>query len=170
MFALFKEKKNIVVRVHLDTGCDTPMMSKQWAETNGVPLVTRTEPNSVENFNSEIVEGAGLQYTFPVTLLYDNHYTQAIFEIGPMESATDIMLPYWWIVKHGALRGITEEGDKLQFTSKHCHQHCIKAAVSFFSIEYDDSILRFGTDPRWIRLIVSMHINAAGEMEIDWVE
>ena len=59
MFASFKDKKNVLVRVLLDTGCDTPMMSKQWAETNGVPLVTRTEPKSVENFNGEIVEGAG---------------------------------------------------------------------------------------------------------------
>ena len=140
------------------------MMSKQWAMANGVPLVTRTEPKSVENFNGEIVEGAGWQYTFPVTLRYENHYTKETFEIRPMESATDIMLPYWWIVKHGALRGITEEGDKLQFTSKHCHQHCTKAVVSSFSIEYDDSILNSGTDPQWIRLIESMHINVVGEI------
>jgi hypothetical protein len=87
-----------------------------------------------------------------------------------MEDSSDIMLPYWWIVKHGALSGITEENDKLQFTSKHCHQHCTKAAVSSFSIEYDDSILKFGTDPRWIGVIGSMHVSAAHEIEIDWVE
>jgi hypothetical protein len=59
MFASFEDKKNVLVRVFLDTGYDTPMMSKRWAETNGVPLVTRTEPKSVENFNGEIVQGAG---------------------------------------------------------------------------------------------------------------
>ncbi|KAF8241173.1 hypothetical protein K440DRAFT_575346, partial [Wilcoxina mikolae CBS 423.85] len=148
MIAPFKDKNNILVRVLLDTRCDTPMMSKQWAETNGVLLVTRTEPKSVKNFNGEIVEGVGWQYTFPVTLRYEDHYTKETFEIRRMESATDIMLPYWRIIKHGALR----------------------AAVSSCSIEYDDSIHKFGTDPQWIGVIGFMHINAAVEMEIDWVE
>jgi hypothetical protein len=40
MFASFQDKQNVPVRVLLDTGCDTPMMSKQWAESHGVPLVT----------------------------------------------------------------------------------------------------------------------------------
>ena len=132
--------------------------------------MTRTEPKIVENFNGERVEEAGWQYTFPVTLRYESYYTKETFEIGPMEDSSDIMLPYWWIVKHGALSGVTEENDTLQFTSKHCHQHCTKAAVSSFSIEYDDSILKFGTDPRWIGVIGSMHVNAAHEIEIDWVE
>jgi len=170
MFASFRDEKNVPVRVLLDTGCDTPMMSKQWADSHCVPLVTETEPKIVESFNGERVEGAGWQYTFPVTLRYESHYTKETFEIGPMEDSSDIMLPYWWIVKHGALSGVTEENDKLQFTSKHCHQHCTKAAVSSFSIEYDDSILTFGTDPRWIGVIGSMHVNAAHEIEIDWVE
>jgi hypothetical protein len=84
-----------------------------------------------------------------------------------MEDSSDVMLPYWWLVKHGALSTVTEENDKHQFMSKHCHQHCTKAAVSLFSIEYHDSILMFGTDPRWIRVIGSMHVNTAHEMEID---
>src|ERR1700731_1136524 len=170
MFESFRDKKNVPVRVLLDTGCDTPMMSKQWADSHGVPLVTRTEPKIVENFNGERVEGAGWQYTFPVTVRYESHYTKETFKIGPMEDSSDIMLPYWWIVKHGALSGVTEENNKLQFMSKHCHQHCTKAAVSSFSIVYDDSILKFSTDPQWIEVIGSMHVNAAHEIEIDWVE
>jgi hypothetical protein len=80
------------------------------------------------------------------------------------------MFPYWWIVKHGALSGVTEENDMLQFTSKHCHQNCTKAVVASFSIEYDDSILKFGINPRWIGVIGSMHVNAAHIFGIDWVE
>jgi hypothetical protein len=40
MFASFRDKKNVPVRVVLDTGCDTPMMSMQWADSHGVLLVT----------------------------------------------------------------------------------------------------------------------------------
>jgi hypothetical protein len=34
----------------------------------------------------------------------------------------------------------------------------------------DDSILMFGMDPRWIGVIGLMHVNAANEIEIDWLE
>jgi hypothetical protein len=30
--------------------------------------------------------------------------------------------------------------------------------------------LKFGTDPQWIGVIGSMHVNAAHEIDIDWVE
>jgi hypothetical protein len=54
----------------------------------------------VDNLNQESVEDAGWQYTFPITLWYESHYTKESFEIGLMEDLSDIMLPYWWIVKH----------------------------------------------------------------------
>jgi hypothetical protein len=57
--ASFWNKKNIPVMVLLNTASDTPMMSKQWTESHGVPLVTRTEPKIIKNFNGEKVEGAG---------------------------------------------------------------------------------------------------------------
>jgi hypothetical protein len=37
-------------------------------------------------------------------------------------------------------------------------------------MEYDDSVLKFGTDPQSIRFIESMHVNVAHEIEINWVE
>jgi hypothetical protein len=146
------------------------MMSKQWADSHGVPLVTQTQRKIVENFNGGRVEVAGFQYTFPVTLRYESLYTKESFEIGPMQDLSAITLPYWWIVKHVALGGVTKENNKLQFTSKHCHHHCTKEAQSSFSMEYDDSILKFSTDPQWIRFIESMHVNMGHEIEINWVE
>jgi hypothetical protein len=126
MFARFRDKNNFSVRVLLNTGCDTPIMSKQWAESHDVPLVTRKEPKIVNNFTGERVEGVGWTYTFPFTLRNDCHYIKATFEIGRMENLSDNMLPYWWIFKYGALSGVTKENNKLQFTSKHCHKHCTK--------------------------------------------
>jgi hypothetical protein len=38
------------------------------------------------------------------------------------------------------------------------------------SIEYDDCILKFSTDPQWIGVIGSMHENVPHEIEMDWVE
>jgi hypothetical protein len=80
------------------------------------------------------------------------------------------MIPYWWIVKHCTLSKITEENDILQFMSKLCHQYWTIAVVSLFSIEYDNSIWMFGTDHRFHRVIGSMQVNMAHEIEMDWVE
>jgi hypothetical protein len=44
------------------------------------------------------------------------------------------------------------------------------AAVSLFSIEYDESILKLGTDPQWIRVFGSIYVNVAHGIEINWVE
>jgi hypothetical protein len=91
-------------------------------------------------------------------------------EIGPTEDSSDIMFPYWWIIKHGALSGVNEEHYDLQFMSKHSHEYCTKAIVSSFSVQHDNSSLLFGTDPRRIRVIGRMHFIKAYEIEIDWVE
>jgi hypothetical protein len=40
MFASFRDKMNVPVRVLMDTGCDTPMMSKQWADSHVVLVMT----------------------------------------------------------------------------------------------------------------------------------
>jgi hypothetical protein len=66
-------------------------MSKRWANSHGVLLVTQTEPQMVKNFNAARVENEGWQYTFLVTLWYESHYTKQTFEIGPMEDVSDIM-------------------------------------------------------------------------------
>jgi hypothetical protein len=60
-----------------------------------------------------VLEEASSQYTLPVTLQYESCYTKEIFEIGPIENWSDITLAYWWIVRHGALYGVTEEHDIL---------------------------------------------------------
>jgi hypothetical protein len=93
------------------------------------------EPKIVENFNGQRIEGADWQNSFPITLQYESHYTKETFEIDPMHDSSDVILPYWWIVKHGALSGVTEENDKLQFMWKHRHQHYTKPVVSSFSIK-----------------------------------
>jgi hypothetical protein len=115
MFASFQDEKNFHVRVLLDTGGDTPMMSKQCTDSHGVPLVTWTESKIVKNFNGERVEEEGWQYTFPSTLRYESYYTNDTSEIGPMVDVSDIILPYWWIIKHVALSGVTEENNKPQY-------------------------------------------------------
>jgi hypothetical protein len=122
-------------------------MSKQWTNSHGVPLVNGTEPKIVKNFNEAKVEYVVSLYTFPITLRYEFYYIKESFKIDPMEDSYDIMFPYWWIFTHGTLSGGIEENDILQFMSKHCHQHCTKAALSWFSNKYDHSIVKFSTDP-----------------------
>jgi hypothetical protein len=102
---------------------------KQWANIHVVPLVTWMKPMIVKNINEERVQDARWQYTVPVILRYDTYYTEESYKIGPMEDTSDIMVPYWWIIKFGALSGVTDDSDMLMFLLKHCHQHCTQVAV-----------------------------------------
>lgn len=65
MFASFRNKMQVPAGVPLNAGRDTRMMSMHWADSHGVPLVTRIKPKIVENCNGETVEEARLQYTYP---------------------------------------------------------------------------------------------------------
>jgi hypothetical protein len=98
MFVSIRDHKNLPVRVFMDTGCDTPIMLKQWADSHAVLLRTRMEPKTVENFNRERVEEARSSYTFCVTLRYESNYAKETFQISLIEDLSDIILPYWWIV------------------------------------------------------------------------
>jgi hypothetical protein len=100
----------------------------------------------VEHINGDIVDDAGGQYTFSVSLLYESHNIKETFEIGRLKKSEAFILRYWWNLKQKACSRVTEQNDKLLFTSKHCHQHCTKAVVCSFSRDDYYSKLKFRSD------------------------
>jgi len=85
-----------------------------------------------------------------------------------MDDSCDLMLPYWWIVKHKAM-GFTD-GGIISFESKECKKTCTRHDCNSFTIEIDDTILDFGNNPRWIGNIGNCQIYNKDEMEIDWID
>jgi len=125
-------------RVLLDTGCSTPLISKQIVEKLTLPCQRHEQTIAIRNFTGELVPGAGQEYTIPITLQHREHYSQEVFEVAPLESEVDIFLPFWWIAKHppqGAWNSAA-----LRFNAPSCVENCTKQATQF-PLSIDQSVL-----------------------------
>jgi len=125
-------------RVLPDTGSNTFIMSDRFA--SNVPKVQRDVPIPVSDFAGNIVPGIGQAFTVPVLLKYQEHYTKESFEIGPLDDELDLVLPYWWTVKHKP-SGFLDGPEKVKFDNPRCLQKCTRHMTNEFSIEYDPSVL-----------------------------
>jgi hypothetical protein len=85
-----------------------------------------------------------------------------------MEDFCDLMLAYWWVVKHKA-KGLAE-GGKISFESKQPKMTCRRHNCNSFTIETDVTILDFGVDPRLIEFIRNLKFNDKNEIETDWID
>jgi hypothetical protein len=127
------------VRVLLDTGCTTPLISKNLLEKKNIPCRLHEHGIAIRNFTGELVPGAGQKYTEPMLLRHRNHYTQETFEVAPLTPEVDIFLPFWWIAKH--VPGGAWNHPELRFSSPDCRRDCTKTATTGFALSLDQSIL-----------------------------
>jgi len=135
----WKDKNSCRVCVLLDTGCSTPLISKQLIEKLSLPCLPYEQKIALRNFTGELVPGAGQEYTSPVILQHRQHYTREVFEVAPLEPEVDIFLPFWWIVQH-LPQGAWDSGE-LRFNTPNCVEHCTKLANTKFPLSLDQSIL-----------------------------
>jgi len=126
-------------RVLLDTGCSTPLISKQIVEKMTLPCERHKQNIAIRNFTGELVPGAGQEYTIPITLQHREHYSQEVCEVATLKPEVDIFLPFWWIVKHPP-QGAWRDKD-LRFNSPNCSKLCTKAATTKFSLSLDRSVI-----------------------------
>lgn len=124
-------------RTLLDTGSDTPMLSKSFALLHSIPQVIRDEPMPFRDYAGKIVPGSGEAYSYLLELSYQDHFTMESFEILEMDDSCDVILPAWWMAKHpciGHLYG------KLKLTSKRC-RNCTREKAHQIEITLDERIL-----------------------------
>jgi hypothetical protein len=127
-----KDKKR-KVRVPLDTGSTAALLDKEFARRYKVPTIKRDKPLQIRNFSNEIV-------TVSYMLQHRKHFTSETFEVGPLDSDCDDILPYWWVAKHQPCN-LWEQGDNISFTTPRCSETCIKANTSAFSPKVDKCVL-----------------------------
>jgi len=132
-------KDNCQVRVLLDTGCSTTLISNQLVEKLSLPCVEHKQEIAIRNFTGELVPEAGQRYTSPVMLQHRQHYTREVFEVAPLEAEVDIFLPFWWIARHPP-QGAWDTAE-LRFNTPSCVEHCTKLTTTKFSLSLDPSIL-----------------------------
>ena len=132
-------KDNCQVRVLLDTGCSTTLISNQLVEKLSLSCVEYKQEIAIRNFTGELVPEAGQRYTSAVMLQHRQHYTREVFEVAPLEAEVDIFLPCWWIARHPP-QGAWDTAE-LRFNTPSCVEHCTKLTTTKFSLSLDPSIL-----------------------------
>jgi hypothetical protein len=161
-------KSDIKVRVLLDPGANVPILSEDLVDRKGIPIVIRDTPQRINNFAGESDDIGGQAYTFPLILSCGQHYVQQSFEVSPLQDDHDIILPWWWSLKHPTAYLMTGKSEDLVFNSHKCI-NCTKEAVSDFTIEYDDNIATFGENENWIGCIGSLKVDDDLNVEIDHI-
>ena len=126
MMLRWGNQKEYKVRVLLDTGSTVPLLDRSWAETLQVPLIRRPVLKPIENFAGQEVPGAGEFYTAPLQLQHRKHLTSEAFEVAPLGSEFDAILPAWWTQLHIPTGLFSENWKDLKFVSDNCRKHCTK--------------------------------------------
>jgi transposase InsO family protein len=109
------------------------------------------------------VEGAGEFYTAPIELQHKRHFTAEAFEVAPTSHDFDVILPFWWIIRHPPT-GFTDSQNwrNMAFTSEGCHG-CKQGSTTIDkALEYDPSVLE---DPQ--AMIVGFIGTIASQTELD---
>jgi hypothetical protein len=88
------------VRVLLDSGCSIPVLSSEIVKHYQVPEFKMSTPLVVERFDSLICPDIEHLYSYVLNLNLDHDWSRESFEVRPSDNMYDIMMPWWWILKH----------------------------------------------------------------------
>ena len=160
------EIPEVDVKVMLDPGANVTVISQELVEKHKVPVVIRERAEIISGYDGVESKGAGSAYTFACTLRLEDHYTKESFEVSPLQDDHDIILPWWWTLKHPIPYLSTGVLSDIKFNSTKC-TNCTKAAITEFSIEYDDTVAYFDREQKWVGVIGTLRMNDEGEMDIE---
>jgi hypothetical protein len=133
---LKKFEKESVIRVRLDCGTIIPIVNQKWALQNNNPTFQSSEPQVVQYFARKIEPEIGLASTYPVQLQSRKHFSVESYEIRKTDNECDVILSFWWIVKHSP-SNLLSTPENIRFV--HC-QNCTKASSNEFSLQMDSNI------------------------------
>jgi hypothetical protein len=123
-----------------DTGAAIPIISSKFIAEYNLPIITRDRPLRINGADGCPLSGAGEAFTYSLLLQYKQHYMRETFEVMPLESETDIILPCWWIAKHQPNR-FWGKPKEITLDSEFCKHNCTRAAAQEFSLTMDKDIL-----------------------------
>jgi len=97
-----------------------------------------------------------MEYTEPLVLQYQKHFSREVFEVAPLEPEVDIFLPFWWIAKNPP-QG-PWDSEELRFSSLGCLEKCTRFEAEEFSLSLDETV---ALDPkaRIIGYVSVLHLN-----------
>ena len=160
------DSPEIVVRVMLDCGANVPVIAQEVVEKHKIPGVLRQQACGFSGFDGGESSAAGRAYTLACTLRIGGHYTKENCEISPLQDDHDILLPWWWILRHPTKFVTSGVQSDLKFDDPKC-VNCTAKAVEEFTIEYDESVACFGNEQKWVGVLGSLRFDDDLHVELD---
>ena len=111
-----------VARILLDTGSTVPLLSRSYVQNKRITTAERPTIRPIQDYAGQEVEGAGSHYTAPLTLQHRHHFSRVSFEVAPLASDYDAILPRWWLAKHKC--DLLASNGRIKFTSADCQRRC----------------------------------------------
>ena len=84
-----------VVRILLDTGSTVPLLSRTFTQTERILVAERPSIKPIQDYAGQDIEGAGQFYSAPLILQHRHHFSRVSFEVAPLASNYDTILPRW---------------------------------------------------------------------------
>jgi hypothetical protein len=109
------------------------------AEHN-LPMITCNRLLRINGADGCPLLGAGESFTHSLLLWYKQHYIRETFEVMPLESETDIILPCWWMAKYQPNK-FWGRPQEITLDSEFCRHNCTRVAAQEFSLTMDKDIL-----------------------------
>ena len=144
MKLIWHSSQEISVRAMLDCRANVTVISQSFVDMHKVPGVLYSHDYGLTMADgSESATNAGRAYTHACTLRCGNHFSRESFQISPLQSAPEILLPWWWIITHPTKYVLAGKDIDMKFDSPKCKNYTAKAANEF-TIEYDALVAYVG--------------------------
>ena len=154
------------VRAMLDCGANVPVISQSFVDMHKVPGVLRSHAHGLTMADgSESATNAGRAYTHACTLRCGNHFSRESFEISPLQSAHEILLPWWWIITHPTKYMLAGKDIDMKCDSPKC-KNCTAKAANEFTIEYDESVAYVGNEYEQVGVLGTVRFDRSEERRV----
>jgi hypothetical protein len=78
-----------------DTGAAIPIISSKFMAEHNLPMITHDRLLRINGADGCPLSRAGEAFTHSLLLQYKQYYMRETFEVMPLESEMDIILPCW---------------------------------------------------------------------------
>ena len=114
------EEREEVARILLDTGLTVQLLSRSYVHTKRITVAEQPTVRPIQDYAGQEVEGTGIHYTAPLILQHRHHFSRVCFEVAPLASDNDVILPHWRVAKHKF--DLLASKGSIKFTSADCQR------------------------------------------------
>ena len=111
-----------IARILLDTGSTVPLLSQSFTKNKQIATAQEPKARPIQDYAGQEVKGAGQVYTAPLGLQHRHHFSRVSFEVAPLASDYDGILPCWSLAKYKC--DLRAGNGRIKFPSAKCQRRC----------------------------------------------